>query len=419
MSFYREKTKDYFLLDTQVENMFINEYMTSAPGDYVKVYLFALMYANLEVELSNEDIAKQLSLDIEDVLKAWTYWEKMGIIRKIGISAETPLQYDVRFVMLKEKLYGSDEESQIPAEAAVSSPMANQKYKDMFDKIEKSLGRVISGTEMSEVLSWCSDYSIEPEYAAFAVEYCAGKKKKNIHYAESVIRSWISEGYRTIEDVQEHIGQMQERSAEYRRIFRALGWSRNWTEEEKRIMDEWFDTMGFSLDTILEACRKTSGISSPNINYVNKVLESWFAEGGKKPAAEGELTGSDITKYYELLREKEEAQAAERREEVYRKLPEIKKLDEEENRLGASLSRLVVSDRIDKKEAIEKIRETIDDMSAQRAFLLTDHGFELDYMDVKYICPRCKDTGMLETGERCPCHKEITLQKIKELQKTE
>ena len=71
--------------------MFINEYMVSAPGDYVKVYLFAQMYTGLGVEISNEDIAKQLSMDIEDVLKAWTYWEKMGIIRKIRKSQDDPL----------------------------------------------------------------------------------------------------------------------------------------------------------------------------------------------------------------------------------------------------------------------------------------------------------------------------------------
>ena len=95
MGFYREKTKDYFLLDTQVENLFINEYMTGAPGEYVKVYLFALMYAQLGVDFSNEDIAKQLSMELEDVLKAWTYWEKMGIVRKIRTSADNPLEYDV------------------------------------------------------------------------------------------------------------------------------------------------------------------------------------------------------------------------------------------------------------------------------------------------------------------------------------
>ena len=97
----------------------------------------------------------------------------------------------------------------------------------------------------------------------------------------------------------------------------------------------------------------------------------------------------------------------------------MKELDDEENRLGAGLSRIVVSDRIDKKETIEKLREQIEDISAQKAFLLTDNGFELDYMDIKYECPECKDTGMLETGERCPCHREITPQKIKALQKTE
>ncbi|MDO5491688.1 MAG: primosomal replication protein N, partial [Bacillota bacterium] len=82
MGFYREQIRDYFLLDTAVENMFINEYMKSAPGEYVKVYLFALMYAGLGVELTNADVAKHLNMELEDVLKAWTYWEKQNVIRK-------------------------------------------------------------------------------------------------------------------------------------------------------------------------------------------------------------------------------------------------------------------------------------------------------------------------------------------------
>ena len=400
--------------------MFINEYMVSAPGEYVKVYLFAQMYAGLGVEFSNEDIAKQLSLDIEDVLKAWTYWEKMGIIRKIRKSADNPLEYDVEFILLKDMLYGSHEETA----AAVTGPdrgsrMGDEDYRTMFGRIEKALGRVISGTEMSEVDSWINDFGVEPDFVAFAVEYCAGKKKKTIKYIEAVIRNWVSEGHRTVEDVREHLGHMEERSADYRRIFKALGWTRNWTEEEKRIMDRWFDKLNFSLDIILEACSKTTGISNPNINYVNKVLESWAAEGMTESNAPDAVSGADIARYYELLRAKEEKAAEDRREEVYARLPEIKRLDDEESRLGANLSRIVVSDRIDKKEALEKLREQIEDISAQRAFLLTDNGFELDYMDVKYECPDCKDTGMLETGERCPCHREITQQKIKALQKKE
>ena len=77
-----------------------------------------------------------------------------------------------------------------------------------------------------------------------------------------------------------------------------------------------------------------------------------------------------------------------------------------------------MTDQIDKKEAIEEIREKIDLLNTERAFLLTDNGFELDYMDVRYQCPNCRDTGMLETGERCQCFGEITAEKINLLLKT-
>ncbi len=30
----------------------------------------------MKSDISNEDVAKQLEMDIEDVLKAWTFWEK-------------------------------------------------------------------------------------------------------------------------------------------------------------------------------------------------------------------------------------------------------------------------------------------------------------------------------------------------------
>ena len=45
MNFKTERIKDFYLLATEVENIFINEYLPQAPGDYVKVYLYALLYA--------------------------------------------------------------------------------------------------------------------------------------------------------------------------------------------------------------------------------------------------------------------------------------------------------------------------------------------------------------------------------------
>ncbi len=43
--FVTEQNKDVYLFSTEVENLMINEFFTSANGDYVKVYLLGLMRA--------------------------------------------------------------------------------------------------------------------------------------------------------------------------------------------------------------------------------------------------------------------------------------------------------------------------------------------------------------------------------------
>ena len=78
MNFVREKIKDFYLLDSRIENIFINEYMPAAPGDYVKVFIYAGMYAEHGLAMNNETIARQLGLEERQVQEAWSYWEKNG-----------------------------------------------------------------------------------------------------------------------------------------------------------------------------------------------------------------------------------------------------------------------------------------------------------------------------------------------------
>ena len=412
MSFKREKVTDYFLLDTNVENMFINEYMASAPGEYVKVYLFALMYADLGDEISNELIAKHLNMDPEDVLKAWTYWENMGVIRKDYTDSQSKFDYGVEFVALKGQLYGTQDEQVTAASQGISAVMADEELKSMFSDIEKTLGRILSSTEVRQITSWITDYQASPDVIAYCFEYCAEKKKNSVKYAEAVVKNWTEQGLRTAEDVEKLRSENEKKQYLYKRIFQALGFNRNGTEEEKRIMDSWFDEMGFNIDKVLEACGKTAGIPSPNINYVNKVLENWHKEAGGGHGNSKEVTTSEIMEYYNDLRELETREANARRAEVYEKIPRIKEIEKELNGLNSEISKIIISDTIDKKEATRKIKEKMDSLNAEQAFLLTDNGFELDYMDVKYTCPECKDTGILETGERCGCFGEVTRTKI-------
>lgn len=416
MSFKREKINDYFLLDTGVENIFINEHMASAPGDFVKVYLLALMYADLDLDITNEEIARHLSLEHEDVLKAWTYWEKIGAVRKIRANPEDKFNYDIEFVTLKGQLYGKSSKKSYAADHNTKSLMADKDIKDMFAAIEKITGRVISGTELMEVLSWINDYGATPEVVIYGYSYCLQKKKKDIKYIAAVIKAWAAEGLRDVLSVEKHLSENEKKQYLYKRVFQALGFSRNATEEERRIMDTWFETMGFSLDRVLTACSKTSGISNPNINYVNKVLINWYEEESSGNAGSGsdkkDVTSGEILKYFEMLRQKNEEAAEERRRAVYDAVPRIREIEDELTGISSEMSRMIISDRVDRKEAMEELKKRMDYLNTEKAFLLTDNGFEIDHMDVKHRCPDCKDTGMLETGEKCKCFAEVTREKI-------
>ena len=145
MNFIKEKIKDFFLLDTKVENIFINEYMPSAPGDFVKVYLYASMYAEHGLEITEKAIAKQLGLSEEKVREAWEYWEERGVIKKRYFDTQGNVSFIVEFLSLKEQLYGKNT---APVRGEASRPkgdnvFGNPEVKVMFKDIENALGRTL------------------------------------------------------------------------------------------------------------------------------------------------------------------------------------------------------------------------------------------------------------------------------------
>ena len=59
---------------TLVANEFIDRYMPSANGEYVKVYLYLLRHA--EEEITTAEIADALELTEGDVRRALTRWKR-------------------------------------------------------------------------------------------------------------------------------------------------------------------------------------------------------------------------------------------------------------------------------------------------------------------------------------------------------
>ena len=264
MNFRREKINNLYLSDTQVENIFLTEYMPEAEGDFVKVYLTALMYAGDE-KMSNSLIAKHLGMEEEDVLRAWNYWESCGVIRKRGVSDDR-FHYTVEFTCLKEKLFLSPGETEEEASEEIpedfSLRMNDEELRKTFDSVEEITGRMLESRESSAIVSWICEEGLSPDLIRFAYRFCAEKRgNSRFPYVSSVIRDWERENIRTSEEAEKYLEDTDLRHNQYRRVMKALGFHRNPTEKEQDIMDTWFDQMGFDIGKILEACAKTSGIS--------------------------------------------------------------------------------------------------------------------------------------------------------------
>lgn len=412
MNFVKEKIKDFYLLDSKIENIFINEYMPGAPGDYVKVFLYASMYAEHGLAMSNETMAKQLGLEERQILDAWEYWEKMGAIKKHYQNSSGRVDFTVEFVNLKELLYGKNTRPAKGEPAKKSSEdnvFGNKAVKAMFSNIEQTFGRTLSSTEISQIMSWLMDYGATPEVVFFAIKYCVEKNKSSLKYIEKVVKEWAGDGLATTDQISERLQELDEKYYRYRRVLKALGFTRNATETEKEMMDTWFEQMGYSMDRVLEACTKTAGISSPNFNYVNKVLENWKNEAENKGVDVNKkviVTQGVLNQYYDYIREKAEREAEERKEEIYRKIPRISEIDDEIRKMSSQLSKALIMGTAE--EEGKKISKVMDELASERAVVLTENNYEMDYTDIKYACGKCNDTGITDLGERCSCIKART-----------
>lgn len=96
------------------------------------------------------------------------------------------------------------------------------------------------------------------------------------------------------------------------------------------------------------------------------------------------------------------------------KCPEIISVESEMASYGADVVR-AVGMGADAKVFVEKLARKSLEAQSRLKTLLKSNGFAEDYLDVKYSCPVCKDTGY--DGERyCQCHisliKEIARQEI-------
>ena len=397
----RHRVSNYYLYDVCVESLFISEYMPQAPESYVKIFLAGLAGAQLGLDMSKEEMAAKAGVHVGTIDAAWAYWEAQGLARRSYPDTSDRSIYNVEFISLKEAAFGG---TSAPAQPARISSLDDEALARLYRGVEEASGRLLEGKEAETIASWMADYSIDSELILFCYKYCAARGSSTRHnYVGKILKDWKAKGLNTTADVEDYLADMDRYYEMYRRIFRELGFSRKPTEPEKRIMRTWFDEMGFSMEKVLEACAKTTGISNPNVNYLNSVLVAWYREERGLDADGKRNWPAIVEALYAKDRENNRKRYKERRDEIFEKIPRIKALMEElrENTMKASKALLSGNSSL-----VEDFRERGSRLLKEKAALLQDAGYARDATDYIYTCKNCRDTGLTEDGSRCSCYGE-------------
>ena len=279
---------------TCISNIFIDEYMPSANGEYVKLYLYLLRCLTVPgMDCSLTHIADIFECSLRDLNRALVYWERMGLLELTynnemllcGITLldithhTTPPDFPKKTVVTPE----ITKEPEV-ASKAVRKEYTKDEIKSFSDRedvcelifiAEHYLQKPLTHTELHSILYWYDSLHFSLDLIEYLIEYCVGREHKSIRYMDKVALSWSDAGISTVEQAKKNANLYSQ--ANYA-VIKALGIKgRNLIESETVMIQKWTNEFQFSLDIITEACSRTINTThQPSFDYTDKILTNWY-----------------------------------------------------------------------------------------------------------------------------------------------
>lgn len=273
---------------TPVANQFILEYMPTARGDYVKVYLYGLMQCyHPSSDMTLEQISHDLNLTMEEVLAAYRHWERRGLVRRVS---DNPPQFV--YVNVYQQFFNRD---------ATPRDLA---YEDFAESLYAAFGddRKLHGSETTLAYEWVEDMGLPQEVVLMLINYMIANHGKHFSFttAQKKATELAAAHVQTIEEAEEILSREKKIEEGLKRLIRRFGRPRPASTDERNMYTKWVKEWGFTPEAIEAACVETLN-GEPTMKYLNGILQ------GMRERSGGALTSATQV---EKLRQGEQEQYA-------------------------------------------------------------------------------------------------------------
>ena len=326
---------------TVLSNIFIDQYMPGAGGEFVKVYIYLLrLLADPSASVCLPLLADRLNCTEGDISRALKYWSNEGLliletdpsgeltgitltepspdtqmelkatvsVPQSALAAAAPISQTVSAATVsvpQSALAAAAPISQTVSAATVSTPQPdtapsrsasaltparikelkeNEDVAQLIYICEQYLGKTLTPTDTRKILFFYDELKMSVDLIDFLIQYCVGRGHKSMRYIETVAMAWSKEGITTVEMAKDSTSRY---GRDYFTILKAMGiTNRNPVDSEIVMMDTWLKDYGFSMDMIQEACSRTiMQTGQPSFQYAHKILTGWFKKGALTPEA--------------------------------------------------------------------------------------------------------------------------------------
>ena len=324
---------------TTVSDIFIDQYMPKANGEFVKVYLYLLRATGSGAGIATiSEIADHFSNTEADIIRALNYWASEGILQVqtgadgqiIGINlcslsvsgmqaAQSNIQSAVADNAAQNNLQNSvvnnatqnNLKNGVVNNAAQNISTANIRMQDsVVEKLKSQTPDKAASSQKEYTLDEIKEFRKNPDISElfFIIEtylkHTLSSTDTNIvlywldelHFStdlvEYLVEYCITKGHSSLRYMNKvalgwadagikTVDQAKDDAAAHSQIYysvmKALGITgRNLVDSEVSLINKWVGEYGFDIELVKAACSKTiSAIQKPSFEYTDSILANW------------------------------------------------------------------------------------------------------------------------------------------------
>lgn len=324
---------------TTVSDIFIDQYMPKANGEFVKVYLYLLRATGSGAGIATiSEIADHFSNTEADIIRALNYWASEGILQvqtgadgqimginlcSLSVSGMQAAQSNIQSAVADNAAQNNLQNSvvnnaaqnilqnSVVNNAAQNISTANIRMQDsVVEKLKSQTTDKVASSQKEYTLDEIKEFRKNPDISElfFIIEtylkhtlsstdtnmvlYWLDELHFSTDLVEYLVEYCITKGHSSLRYMNKvalgwadagikTVDQAKDDAAAHSQIYysvmKALGITgRNLVDSEVSLINKWVGEYGFDIELVKAACSKTiSAIQKPSFEYTDSILANW------------------------------------------------------------------------------------------------------------------------------------------------